>query len=54
MMDRPSDKEGKTGWLAAITNGSMTRKDVLASFITSAEFTGICDQYKIVRGELQQ
>jgi len=52
MMGRASDSEGKGGWLAQLANGSMTRMDILAAFVTSPEFTGICDNYGIVRGTL--
>ncbi len=52
LMGRTSDEAGKTGWIQQLKSGSMSRKDILKSFIESKEFTGICETYGIMRGSL--
>ncbi len=51
MMGRPSDDGGKSYWLGNMEDG-MTNEQVLNGFITSLEFTGICADYGIERGNL--
>ncbi|MBP3297533.1 MAG: DUF4214 domain-containing protein, partial [Lachnospiraceae bacterium] len=55
MMDRPSDEDGRAYWLGKLSAGDperMSKREVLNGFIVSPEFTGICAQYGIERGEL--
>lgn len=49
MMGRPSDEGGKQNWLNALANGK-TRDEVFAGFANSVEFAGICNTYKIDKG----
>ena len=51
--DRPGDEEGYEYWLNVMYNGG-TREYVVACFVDSEEFTGICKSYGIVRGSLDQ
>jgi len=49
--DRAADAGGKTYWLGQM-NGGMSRPLVLANFVGSPEFTDICAQYGIVKGNI--
>ena len=51
--DRPGDEGGYAYWLNAMFNGA-TRDYIVACFVDSDEFTGICKSYGIVRGSLDQ
>ena len=52
LMDRPSDAGGKTYWQGFLHSGC-TRAGVLRRFLTSPEFTQICERYGIRRGDPQ-
>ena len=52
LMGRPADAAGKAGWVSQLQGGHMDRKAVMKAFIESTEFTGICENYGIVRGTL--
>lgn len=49
LMNRKSDPSGKQHWLEILEGGS-SRDYVLARFVVSAEFTGICDKYGVKKG----
>ena len=51
--DRPGDAEGYAYWLDVMYNGG-SREYVVACFVDSQEFTGICESYGIVRGDLDK
>ena len=51
--DRPKDDDGYYFWLDQMYNGA-TKEYIIACFVDSAEFTGICDSYGIVRGDLDK
>ncbi|MBR4445031.1 MAG: DUF4214 domain-containing protein [Solobacterium sp.] len=51
MMDRASDAGGKKNWTEALDAGC-TKRAVLRGFVGSAEFSKICEEYGIVRGEI--
>ena len=51
MMDRASDAGGKKNWMEALDAGC-TKRAVLRGFVGSAEFSKICEEYGIVRGEI--
>lgn len=51
MMDRDPDEDGRAYWLNSLEAG-MTRRKALACFIDSPEFSGICADYGVVRGNL--
>ena len=51
MLNRAADAPGKAYWHAQF-NAGLTRNDVLAGFVVSNEFTGLCAQYGITRGTL--
>ena len=48
-LDREPDAAGLNNWVAALDSG-VSRQDVFFGFAHSAEFTGICAEYGIVRG----
>lgn len=48
-MGREADEGGKNGWVYWLSQG-WTREQVFEQFVISAEFTGICADYGIVRG----
>ena len=50
-MDRKSDAAGKAAWLERLDQG-FSRLYVLRGFIESDEFTGICKDFGIVRGNI--
>ena len=52
ILGREADEAGLTGWVEQLQNNQMTRRDILAAFIESAEFTGLCAGYGIERGSL--
>ena len=52
ILGREADEAGLTGWVEQLQNNQMTRRDILAAFIESAEFTGLCAGYHIERGSL--
>ena len=51
--DRPKDDQGYYYWLDQMYNGA-TREYIVACFVDSEEFTGICDTYGIERGNLDK
>ncbi len=51
-MDRMPAVEELDYWIGEIHTGKQTRHSVLAFFAQSPEFTGICKQYGIDRGEI--
>ena len=51
--DRPGDEGGYAYWLDVMYNGG-SREYVVACFVDSPEFTGICESYGIVRGDLDK
>ncbi len=51
-MDRSSDSAGKNAWMQRLTEG-FSRLYVLRGFIESDEFSGICQDYGIVRGNIE-
>ncbi len=52
LLGRPSDANGKAGWVGELQGGHMTREGMMKAFIESTEFTGICETYGITRGSL--
>ena len=50
LMNRQADAAGRTAWVNRL-NGGLPRENVFAGFINSPEFTDICAQYGIVRGD---
>ena len=51
-MDREPAESEVNYWLGEIAGGRQTRHSILAFFAQSPEFTGICKQYGIDRGEI--
>jgi parallel beta-helix repeat protein len=51
--DRPKDDEGYYFWLDQMYNGA-SQEYVVACFVDSDEFTGICESYGIIRGDLDK
>lgn len=51
IMGRQPDAEGKAYWLDMLSQGA-TRTWVLSSFVTSKEFTALCNGFGIVRGNV--
>lgn len=51
LLNRPSDSQGKNGWLNTLKNGC-TRRSILVGFVNSQEFQKLCDSYGVVRGTL--
>jgi hypothetical protein len=49
LMGRPSDPGGKNTWVTHLNSG-LPRENVFASFISSNEFAGICNNAGITRG----
>ena len=49
-MDRDPEIDGEKFWINKL-DGGMSRSEVLASFITSREFSNICAKYAIDRGD---
>lgn len=49
MMNRSSDPSGKAYWLDVLNSG-FSRRYVLAKFVASQEFTGICNSYGVEKG----
>ncbi len=50
--NRPPDEDGWTTWMSSL-NGGMSREEVLAGFVNSAEFGALCDSYGIARGTME-
>ncbi len=50
-LNRGSDAGGKTSWVSQLNAGA-SRTQVLAGFVNSSEFTGICENYGIARGTM--
>jgi len=50
--DRDADVGGKTFWLSKFDEG-LSRMYILASFVSSQEFSAICDNYEINRGYIE-
>ena len=53
LMNRPADEAGKKGYLSQMKAGYISRWYVMKVFIESAEFSGICEEYRIERGTLK-
>ena len=51
MMNRPSDPAGKQDWVNALNNGVQYR-GIIKGFAESQEFTEICENYHINRGNV--
>lgn len=51
--DREGDEGGKNYWLSEMAKG-MDRNEVLAGFVNSKEFGGICEDYGIARGTMEK
>ncbi len=51
-MDREPAESEVNYWLGEIADGRQTRHSILAFFAQSEEFTGICKEYGIDRGEI--
>lgn len=49
MMNRSSDPSGKAYWLNTLNSG-FSRRYVLSKFVSSQEFTNICNSYGVVKG----
>ena len=52
LMDRKPDSAGKNYWLKEFSSG-LSRKYMLAQFVASKEFNGICDEYGMAVGRVQ-
>lgn len=52
LLSRTSDAEGMATWTACLENG-VSNSYVLAGFAKSKEFSGLCDTYGIVRGDVK-
>ena len=50
-LGRNSDKEGKGAWISCLEKG-LSRTYVLKGFAESEEFTDICSEYDIIRGNI--
>ena len=50
-LGRNSDKEGKAAWISCLEKG-LSRTYVLKGFAESEEFTDICSEYDIIRGNI--
>ena len=50
-LGRNSDKEGKGAWISCLEKG-LSRTYVLNGFAESEEFTDICSEYDIIRGNI--
>lgn len=53
ILGRKADPEGKAAWVKALKNGR-SRESVLAGFVNSTEFSGMCDEYNIPRGTMEE
>lgn len=53
ILGRKADSEGKDAWVKALKNGR-SRESVLAGFVNSTEFSGMCDEYNIPRGTMEE
>ena len=53
ILDREADSSGLKHWVNKLNNGT-SRKEVLAGFIESKEFTNLCNTYGIERGTLNK
>ena len=51
LLGRASDFAGKDNWVSQLKAGK-SRRDIFAGFSNSMEFTSICEQYGIVRGDI--
>jgi len=51
LFDREADNGGKNHWLTQLSNGA-SRRFLLAGFVNSTEFTNICGNFKINRGNV--
>lgn len=53
ILGRKADSEGRASWVKALKDGK-SRESVLAGFVNSAEFSGMCDKYNIPRGTMEE
>ena len=51
MMGREADEAGLNGWVSQLQGGFISRSEVTKAFVESAEFTAICSEYEITRGD---
>ena len=51
MMNRSPDSQGRVQWLSRLSN-NMSRLYIFCSFINSSEFSRICSDYGIIRGDI--
>ena len=52
ILSREADEAGLAGWVEQLDNAVLDRRQILAQFIESNEFTELCAGYGIVRGSL--
>ncbi len=50
--NREADAEGYAVWMGELAKG-VSRRDVMKGFVHSVEFSDLCAQYGIIRGEIQ-
>ncbi len=53
MMGREADEAGLNGWVSQLQGGFISRSEVTKAFVESAEFSGICTEYGITRGDFE-
>ncbi len=53
MMGREADEAGLKGWVSQLQGGYLSRSEVTEAFVESTEFTGICTEYGITRGDFE-
>lgn len=51
MMGRASDEGGKSNWVTHLNNG-VSRLYVFRQFVNSQEFTNLCNEYGIIKGDV--
>ena len=51
-LGREADEKGKAGWIKVLDEG-MSRMFVFRGFVESDEFTAICKEYDIIRGNVE-
>lgn len=51
-LNRPSDPKGKAAWVDCLENG-VSRRGIFRGFAESWEFTQLCNEYGIIRGNVE-